>query len=171
MRTGSVVVWLTEGTWRSTVDAAAAATPADAPVVLLHIVDARVEEALHGAFGGLLGRQRRSRDPGEAVGRVATGAGAELLAAAAARLGRPAHQDMREGLVEREVVAACEGAALLVCARDGDRSGLGPKSIGRHTRFVVDHAPCAVLLVWPEQVPELGSIPPPPEHPPRHPRS
>lgn len=161
MTAGAVVVWLSEGTWRSTVDAAAAAAPADATVVLLHVVDVRVEEALHGAYGGLLGRHRRSRDPGDAVGPVAAGAGAGLLAAASARLGRPARHDMREGLVEREVVAACEGAALLVCARDGDRSRLGPKSLGRYTRFVVDHAPCALLLVWPEQVPGLGSIPPP----------
>jgi nucleotide-binding universal stress UspA family protein len=161
MTAGAVVVWLTEETWRATVDAAAAAAPADAAVVLLHVVDVRVEEALHGAYGGLLGRHRRSRDPGDAVDRVAAGAGADLLAAASARLGRPARHDMREGLVEREVVAACEGAALLVCARDGERSRLGPKSLGRYTRFVVDHAPCAVLLVWPEQVPELGSIPPP----------
>jgi nucleotide-binding universal stress UspA family protein len=26
----------------------------------------------------------------------------------------------------------------------------GPRSLGHATRFVVDHAPCAVLLVWPE---------------------
>ena len=45
MTTGPVVVWLTEGTWRSTVDAAAAAAPADAAVVLLHVVDVRLEEA------------------------------------------------------------------------------------------------------------------------------
>jgi hypothetical protein len=31
---------------------------------------------------------------------------------------------------------------LLIVARDGDRSRLGPKSLGHHTRFVVDHAPC-----------------------------
>jgi nucleotide-binding universal stress UspA family protein len=156
-----VVVWLTEGTWRSTVDAAAAAASADAAVVLLHVVDVRVEEALHGAYGGLLGRHRRSRDPGDAVGEVAVDTDADLLVAASARLGRPARREMREGLVEREVLAACEGAALLVCGRDGDRSRLGPKSLGRYTRFVVDHAPCPVLLVWQEQVPELGSIPPP----------
>jgi nucleotide-binding universal stress UspA family protein len=169
MTAGSVVVWLTEGTWPSVVDAAAAAAPAEATGVLLHVVDIRLEEALHGAYGGLLGRHRRHRDPGDAVGQAAAGAGTDLLAAASARLSRPARHDIRDGLVEREVVAACEGAALLVCARDGDRSRLGPKSLGRYTRFVVDHAPCAVLLVWPEQAPALGSIPPPPAHPPRHP--
>jgi hypothetical protein len=65
------------------------------------------------------------------------------------------------------VRAAAEGADLLVVARDGDRSRLGPASLGPATRFVVDHAPCPVLLVWPEQTPAVGSIPPPPPHPPR----
>lgn len=46
MTAGSVVVWLTEGTWPSVVDAAAAAAPAEATVVLLHVVDTRLEEAL-----------------------------------------------------------------------------------------------------------------------------
>jgi hypothetical protein len=39
---------------------------------------------------------------------------------------------------------------------------------------VVDHAPCPVLLLWPDQAPGVESIPPPPPHPPRpgppHPR-
>ena len=161
---GAVVVWVTEGTWRSTVDAAAVAASADAAVVLLHVVDARLEEALHGAYQALLGCQRRSRDPGDAVGPAAAGAAVDLLAAASARFGRPARQDMREGVVEREVVAACEGAGLLVCARDGDRSRLGPKNLSRQTRFVIDHAPCTILLVWPDHVPGLRSIPPPPQH-------
>ena len=32
--------------------------------------------------------------------------------------------------------------------------------------LVVDHAPCALLLAWPDRVPDLASIPPPPPHPP-----
>jgi hypothetical protein len=36
-----------------------------------------------------------------------------------------------------------------VIARDGDRRHAGPHSIGKHARFVLDHAPCRVLLVWP----------------------
>lgn len=59
-------------------------------------------------------------------------------------------------------MAAAEGARLLVVARGGDRSRLGPRSLGAETRFVVDHAPCPVLLVWPDDVPALASIPPPP---------
>jgi hypothetical protein len=64
--------------------------------------------------------------------------------------------------VEREVVAATADAILLICARDGDRSRLGPRSLGPATRFVVDHVPCPVLLVWPGEAPDLESIPPPP---------
>jgi nucleotide-binding universal stress UspA family protein len=94
-------------------------------------------------------------------------AAAELLAAAQARLGRQAQSQLASGRVEHVVVQAAEDADLLVAARDGDRSRLGPASLGPATRFVVDHAPCPVLLVWPDQPPGIGSIPPPPRHPPR----
>jgi len=66
------------------------------------------------------------------------------------------------------VVAASAHADLLIVARDGERSRLGPKSLGRDTRFVVDHAACPVLLVWPEAAPDVGAIPPPPHHPHHH---
>ncbi|MGB0963704.1 MAG: universal stress protein, partial [Mycobacterium sp.] len=104
----------------------------------------------------------RERDPGTAVTDAGRAAAAELLEAARRRLGAPAELVVRAGRIEREVVAACAGADLLVCARDGDRSRLGPHSLGHHTRFVVDHAPCAVLLIWPDAAPGLASIPPPP---------
>ncbi len=64
--------------------------------------------------------------------------------------------------MEHEVVRAAEGADLLICARDGDQHRLGPHSLGHTTRFVVDHAPCPVLLVWPRPAPGVDSIPPPP---------
>jgi len=51
---------------------------------------------------------------------------------------------------------------ILVLARDGDRERLGPRSLGPDARFVVDHAPCRVLLIWPDITPELTTIPPPP---------
>ena len=44
------------------------------------------------------------------------------------------------------MIAALEGADLLVLARDGERRP-GPKSLLPRTRFVVDHATCKVLLV------------------------
>ena len=71
----------------------------------------------------------------------------------------PCTQIERTGRIEREVVAAAEGADLLILARDGDRTRLGPRSLGPASRFVVDHAPCPVLLVWPEPAPGIDTIP------------
>ncbi len=155
-----VVVWITEGTWAGCVDAAAALAPEAAEFVLLHVTDSDVTEAVHGAFGGLLGRG--GRDPADDLTDVAGEAEQRLLTAAAERLGGHVSATVLSGAVERAVVHACAGADLLVCARDGNHDRLGPRSLGRHTRFVVDHAPCAVLLVWPDGTPGLDSMPPSP---------
>jgi len=159
-----VVLWLVEGTWRGCVDAAADGIPADAQVALLHVTPSDVTEVAEAAAGGLLGRAFPRRTPPQQFREVANAAATELLAAAAARLGRrDAELLHRQGRVEREVVlAVAEGVDLLVVARDGDRSHLGPRSLGPTTRFVVDHAPSAVLLVWPDQPPAIESIPAPP---------
>jgi nucleotide-binding universal stress UspA family protein len=116
--------------------------------------------AAHGALAGLLGRGRRG--PEASIDALSAEAVAGLLDRAQQRLGRPATTEQRSGRVEREVVAATADAVLLICARDGDRSRLGPRSLGPATRFVVDHVPCPVLLVWPGEAPDLESIPPPP---------
>jgi len=158
-----VLVWIAEATWTATVDAARAWVPDGAQVALLHVTGDDAAAAAHGAFAGLLGRgYSRGRDPGEQVAALSASAADELLSAAAARLGRPATRLSRRGRIEREVVHAADGADLLICARDGDRSRLGPHSLAPATRFVVDHAPCPVLLVWPDVAPGVESIPPPP---------
>ncbi|MFJ9770785.1 universal stress protein [Kitasatospora sp. NPDC101157] len=161
----TVVVWITEGTWPACVDAARAHAPQDAEVVLLHVSGPDVPGLAHGAFAGLLGRGHRERDPGDRVERLADASARRLLDAAADRLARPCTRLERSGRTERQVVAAAEGAELLVLARDGDRSRLGPHSMGPATRFVVDHAPCPVLLVWPEPPPGADTLPPPPGPP------
>lgn len=166
----TVIVWVAEGTWPGCIDAARALAPSPAAIVLLHATPGEVAGAAHGAYAGLLGRGHPERDPGPRLAELATASAAELLAAAASRLARPCTRIERRGRVEREVVAAAAGADLLILARDGDRSRLGPKSLGPASRFVVDHAPCPVLLVWPEDAPDTGTIPPPPPHrkPPPH---
>jgi nucleotide-binding universal stress UspA family protein len=60
----------------------------------------------------------------------------------------------REGRPEREIVnAAAEWRAdlIIICPRAEyrDKHQIGPKSVGHVARFVLDHAPCAVLLVRP----------------------
>jgi nucleotide-binding universal stress UspA family protein len=112
-----------------------------------------------------LGRSTRTTPPDAGdVGSLAEREGRDLLDAAAAALARQCRAELRHGRIEREVVAAAEGEDLLVVARDGDLRRLGPHSFNPATRFVVDHAPCAVLLVWPSAPPSVGSIPPPPRH-------
>jgi nucleotide-binding universal stress UspA family protein len=174
------IVWIVADTWEATVDEARAFLPADAEVTLLHVAPGDVEDVAAGARHGLLGRRRprpRSRPrrgpgppgpPGPresaALREISDEAAAALLADARERIGGDARTESRRGRVEREVVAAAEGADLLVLARDGDHERLGPHSLGPPARFVVDHAPCRVLLVWPDAPPEVDSIPPPPPH-------
>jgi nucleotide-binding universal stress UspA family protein len=169
----TVLVWVAEGTWPACVDAANAWAGDDVEVVLLHVTGSEMAAA-HGALAGLLGRGQRRRDPDKSLDAIAESSAAELLDRAARRLGRPAQtRQLSAGRVEQEVVQAADGADLLICARDGDRTRLGPRSLGTATRFVVDHAPCPVLLVWPESAPDVASIPPPPppgQEPPPPPR-
>jgi nucleotide-binding universal stress UspA family protein len=61
----------------------------------------------------------------------------------------------RQGRPELEIVnAAAEWRAdiLIICPRAqyGGKPTLGPKSVGHVARFVLDHAPCPVLLVRPD---------------------
>jgi nucleotide-binding universal stress UspA family protein len=155
-----VVFWLVEGTWEGLVAATREVVPAEAEISLLHVTPADVGQLPGEAAGALLGRMPHGRAHG--YEEAADEAASQIFAAAARTLARDdAELVNRHGRPEREVVAAAAGADLLVVARDGDRSRLGPHSLGHATRFVVDHAPCSVLLVWPEEPPGVESIPPP----------
>jgi nucleotide-binding universal stress UspA family protein len=160
------LVWIVEDTWEATVAEAARLLPADARVTLLHVAPSDVEELAAAGRLGLLGR-RRPGPPGPSpqLRTISDEAARQLLADAQAQLGRDAELQARRGRVEREVVDAAQDADVLVLARDGDRAHLGPRSLGPQARFVVDHAPCQVLVVWPDAPPDVGTIPPPPEHP------
>lgn len=57
----------------------------------------------------------------------------------------------REGRPEREIVnfaAEWDADLIVICPRSPQSGGpaLGPKSVGHVARFVLDHAPCAVLF-------------------------
>ncbi|MDF6043762.1 universal stress protein [Streptomyces sp. JH14] len=160
----TVIAWIVEGTWPACIDAARTHAPEGADIVLLHVTGSEVPGAAHGAYAGLLGRARPERDPGTALEHLAAASADQLLTDAAERLGRPCTRSERTGRVEREVVAAAEGADLLILARDGDHTHLGPRSLGPASRFIVDHAPCPVLLVWPDTAPGIATMPPPPPH-------
>ena len=155
------LVWIVEDTWEATVAEAAALVPPDAEITLLHVAPADVEELAGGGRRGLLGRHPPP-PPQHGIRAISDEAAQALLEDARERIGRPAETVARRGRVEREVVAAAQDADLLVLARDGDRKRLGPKSLGPPARFVVDHAPCRVLLVWADEPPGVETIPPPP---------
>ena len=155
------LVWIVEDTWEATVAEAAALVPPDTAITLLHVAPADVEELAGGGRRGLLARHPPP-PPEHGIRAISDEAAQALLDDARERIGRPAETVARRGRVEREVVAAAQDADLLVLARDGDRKRLGPKSLGPPARFVVDHAPCRVLLVWADEPPGVETIPPPP---------
>jgi nucleotide-binding universal stress UspA family protein len=156
------LVWIAEDTWEASVDAAAAVVPDDAEITLLHVAPSDVEAVAAGGRAGLLGR-RPPPPPGPPLRAISEEAARALLERAAERLPRPAAAVTRRGRVEREVVEAAAEADVLVLARDGDPRRAGPKSLGPAGRFVVDHAPCAVLLVWVDGATGREPKPPPRE--------
>ncbi len=156
------IVWIIEETWEATVAEAAQFLPSEADITLLHVASTEAETVARAARRGLLGRHPPPPPASEPLREISEQAANKLLAEAQTRLARPAILQARRGRVEREVVAAAEGMDILVLARDGDRERLGPRSLGPATRFVIDHAPCRVLLIWPDVAPELTTIPPPP---------
>ena len=155
------LVWIIEDTWQAAIDDAQR-LPSDAEITLLHVANTEPETVAGAARRGLLGRHAPGPPELQAVSEQAAQA---LLTEAQNRLGRPATLVSRRGRVEREVVAAADHTDVLILARDGDHERLGPRSLGPATRFVIDHAPCRVLLIWPDVVPDLETIPPPPRHP------
>jgi nucleotide-binding universal stress UspA family protein len=157
------LVWIIEDTWQTTVDEAAAFLPHDAEITLLHVANTEPETLAHAARRGLLGRHQPPTATPEPLRAISEQTASELLADAKTRLGRPATLKARRGRVEHEVVAAAEPMDILVLARDGDRQHFGPHSLGPIARFIVDHAPCRVLLIWPDATPGLTTIPPPPD--------
>jgi len=185
--TYSVLVWVAERTWPGCIDAARQLPAARTRITLIHVSADDPPAIAHGAYLGLMGRRPPGPEPAArfsfggttppdppgtkaGIGHFALSSAAELLDAAAARLGRPCEKLARHGRPEREVVSAADGADLLIVARDGDQSRLGPKSLGKEPRFVVDHAPCPVLLIWPHATPSVATIPPKPPKSPKPPR-
>jgi len=154
----TVLVWITDDGWQACVQAARTVAPAGEDVTLLYVTDTAALEAAHGAFTALLGRSRT--DPGAQLEALAESSAQQVLAAAAEELGHPARQLRLRGRPEHQVAEAARGASLLILAREGGAAG--PKSLGKAARFVVDHATCPVLLVWPGTPPDTPLPPPPP---------
>jgi len=151
-----IIALIAPATWPAVVDAAKRHEAADVTLV----ATAEPLAPLVGPPGGLMGRER----PPEPAPHLAESAATDLLTQASAALGRAVTTQVLQGPAERSVVQVCAGADVLILARDGDNTRLGPASLAHQTRFIVDHAPCAVELVWPTPPPSVATIPPPPGH-------
>ena len=99
---------------------------------------------------GLLGRGRRHGDVGERVASAALAAQESLLDAAVRRLGRPAETRDPAG-PGRARGRRCRRGRRPARRRSGTAStpASGRAAWRRRPGFVVDHARCPVLLVWP----------------------
>ena len=120
----SVYIWVAEGTWRATVDAALDLAPAGSVFTLLHVTPDEVPDAARGAYAGLFGRA--GRDPAVRLEQMAAASAGELLAAASRRAQQLAGQ-RREAVraefdaeIQREQAAgAAEIARITQAARNG----------------------------------------------------
>jgi nucleotide-binding universal stress UspA family protein len=134
------------------VDAVARLHPSE--VTLIHVATAE----LPGAPG------RRHEQVVARMAELALEAGQALLDDAVERLGHGTatiYTLAESGLPEDAVMRAAADADLLVIARDNRHPS--PHSIGHAARFLVDHAPCDVVLVWPGGGP-AGPPPKPKPH-------
>jgi nucleotide-binding universal stress UspA family protein len=129
----------------------------EAECLLLHVIDAGprhdIEEYLYGPLHRLphSGKPMRAaalKNADEASGHTAVEEGLNV----ARRAGLKAEASIQEGRPGEKIVqlAAATKAALIVIAANEGAAGhprLGPASLGHTARFVIDHAPCDVLLV------------------------
>ncbi len=124
--------------------------PRGAGVELFHVVD----EAPVRELGMVFGRHPGRSQPAGVDARIreAESRGSEtILGEARAAVGSEAQVATGRGRPEQEIVNRARdlGAALVVVgARPGEtETPPAPHSLGHVSRYVVDHAPCPVLLV------------------------
>ena len=120
---------------------------------LLYVIDSIPHEEMGRKREGLF----RSRNPGGMLSermRQAEATTAQEILQEGLRYIPNAETLLREGRAEREIIqsAAEWNADLIVIFPRSPKYGgplVGPKSVGHVARFVLDHAPCPVLLVRP----------------------
>jgi nucleotide-binding universal stress UspA family protein len=118
-----------------------------------HVVDARGRRELGLLRGGITRAGPLSRSGQQAIDDATAEHTRAILEASEASLSRRGLSNeppqIRVGEPGREIcaVAAAVGAGLIVLFASRRAPGAtGPRSIGHTARFVLDHAPCAVLL-------------------------
>jgi hypothetical protein len=148
-----VLAWITEGGWEAAIDAVANLNASAVTLVHVDTVD-------------VPGRGRRHDEVLQRMHALAGEAALALLEDAEERLGYEASKRTETGVAETVVHALAQEHDVLVLARDGRH--IGPHSIGHDQRWVIDHAPCTVIMAWPEGAPDPSEPPPKPKPKPAH---
>jgi len=120
---------------------------------LLYITDAAPHEEMERKRDFLL-RPRHPSGPLDERLRQADSAAAQDILQEGLQYFSGAETRQSAGRPEREIVsfaASWHADLIVICPRSPKHGGppLGPKSVGHVARFVLDHAPCPVLLVRP----------------------
>ena len=116
----------------------------------LYVIDVRPQEEMERRTGPLLRRARPDAPRFEKMHQATVQAAQEALGEAQ-DMHPEAETVFRRGQPERVIVnfaAEWNADLILICPRSLQSGGptIGPKSLGHVARFVVDHAPCPVLL-------------------------
>jgi hypothetical protein len=143
-----VLAWITEGGWEAAIDA-------------VKTLQARSVTLVHVDTVDVPGRGHRHEQVMERMHALAGEAALALLEDAEERLGRATTKHAEQGVAETIVYALAHDHDVLVVARDGRH--IGPHSIGHDQRWVIDHAPCTVILAWPAGAPDPRDEPPKPK--------
>ena len=122
---------------------------------LLYVIDTEPRREIERARERFLRRPSGPLGPRREQMRQAEQASARDILDEGARYLPGAQSLQREGRPEREIVnCAAEWRAdvilILPRANYGERATIGPRSVGHVARFVLDHAPCPVLLARPD---------------------
>jgi nucleotide-binding universal stress UspA family protein len=133
-------------------DRAAALLPAHLSWTIVHVVDQRPEEELERALAALPGRHLiHARDGDDRIHRSVDQLQRDVQSDVEAWLterGREADLAFRYGIPEQEIIALIEQLSADLVAI-GARPEAGPHRFSHVSRFIVDHAPCSVLVLSP----------------------
>ena len=130
---------------------AALVNPNDRTIGLLYVTDSGPHDEIERKREGLLRPRHPSGPLKERIQRAETAATQDILQEGLRYL--PVSEMLhREGRPEREIVQCIsewKADLVVICPRSPRFGGppLGPRSVGHVARFVLDHAPCPVLLV------------------------
>ncbi len=125
--------------------------PGDRSVGLLYVIDRGPHAEMESKREGLLRPRQPSGRLRDQMQQAEASSARDILQEGL-RYMPQAETLQREGRPEREIVlCAAEWRAdlIIICARPPLYAGsaIGPKSVGHVARFVLDHAPCPVLLL------------------------